>query len=89
MSNFHNNNKPVKTLNNQSSLLLKPSKNLKLLVSRFNVSPVDDWKWPQNVVQSKYYDTHELKTVKIPNKDKSLVLFHRYACSLNKNFDDL
>ena len=27
--------------------------------------------------------------MKIPNKDKSLTLFDRNACSLNKNFDDL
>ena len=29
VSNFHNNNKPVKTLNNESSVLLKSSENLK------------------------------------------------------------
>ena len=36
LSNFHNNNKPDKTLNNEGSLLLKPSQNLKLLVNQFN-----------------------------------------------------
>ena len=30
------NNKPVKTLNNESSLLLKPSENLILLLNQFN-----------------------------------------------------
>ena len=60
VSNFHNNNKPVKTLNNESSLLLKPSENLKLLVNQFNnnASPEDNTD-PENVVQSKYYDIDE------------------------------
>ena len=35
VSNFHNNNKPVKTLSNESSLLLKPSENLKPLENQF------------------------------------------------------
>ena len=30
------NNKPVKTLNNESSLLLKPSENLNFLLNQFN-----------------------------------------------------
>ena len=56
MSNFHNNKKPVKTLNNESSLLLKASGNLKFLVDKFNnVSPEDNTD-PENVVQFKYYD---------------------------------
>ena len=44
VSNFHNNDKPVKTLNNETSLLLKPSENLKLLVNQFNnnASPEDN-----------------------------------------------
>ena len=90
VSNFHHNNKPVKTLNNESSLLLKLSENSKLLVNQFNnsASP-EDTTDPENVVHSKYYDTDELQTMKIPNKDKSLALFHKNACSLNKNFDEL
>ena len=36
ISNFYNNNKLVKTLNNKNSLLLKPSDNLKLIVKQFN-----------------------------------------------------
>ena len=90
VSNYHNNNKPVKTLNNESSLLLKPSENLKLLVNQFNnnASPEDNTD-PEDVVQSKYYDIDELQTMKIPNEGNSLALFHINACSLNKNFDDL
>ena len=88
--NFHNNNKAVKTLNNESSLLLKPSENLKLLVNQFNnnTSPEDNTD-PQDVVQCKYCDINELKTMKIPNEVKSLPLFHINVCSLNKNFNDL
>ena len=44
---------------------------------------------PEDVVQSKYYHLDELQTMKIPNEDKSLTLFHINPCSLNKNFDDL
>ena len=76
VNNFHNNNKPGKT-NTEGSLLLKPSENLKLLVNQFNnnASPEDNTD-PENVVQSKYYDIDELQTMKIPNKDKSLSLYH-------------
>ena len=89
VSNFHNNNNSGKT-NTEGSLLLKPSENLKLLVNQFNnnASPEDNTD-PENVVQSKYYDIDELQTMKIPNKDKSLALFHINACSLNKNFNEL
>ena len=41
-SNFHNNNKPLKALNNQSSLLLKLSLILKLLVNLFNNATAED-----------------------------------------------
>ena len=89
VSNFRNNNKPGKT-NIEGSLLLKPSENLKLLVNQFNnnASPEDNTD-PENIAQSKYYDIHELKTMKVPNKDKSLALFHINACSLNKTFNEL
>ena len=82
-SNFHNNNKPVKALNNESSLLLKPLENFKLLVNQFNNASPKDNTDPENVVQSKYYDIDELQNMKIPNKDKSLTLFHINACSLS------
>ena len=89
VSNFHNNNKPVKTLNNESSLLLKPSENLKILVNQFNnnASPEDNTD-SENVVQSKYCDIDQLQTMKIHSEDKSLALFQINACSLNKYFDD-
>ena len=44
VNNFHNNNKAIKTLNNESSLLLRPSENLKVLLNQFNnnASPEDN-----------------------------------------------
>ena len=56
-----------------SSLSLKPSSNLELLVNQF----------------IKYYDIEEMNNIKIPHKNKALSLFHINACSLNKNFDDM
>ena len=55
-----------------------------------NASPEGDTD-PEKVVQSKYYDIDELQTMimKMPNKDKSLALFHINACYLNKNFNEL
>ena len=44
---------------------------------------------PNNVVECRYYDTEEIQTLKIPNKNKSLSMFHINTCSLSKNFDDL
>ena len=41
------------------------------------------------MIQSKYYDIDELQQLKIPNKEKSLSLFHINSCSLNKNFEEL
>ena len=88
LTNFLNNNKPVKTLNNESSVLLKPSENLKFLVNQFNDASPEDNTDPENVVQSKYFDIDELQNMKMPQKNKSLALFHKNSCSLIKNFDD-
>ena len=40
-------------------------------------------------LQAKYYDFDNMHNTKIPHKNKLLHLFHKNACSLNKNFDDL
>ena len=56
VSNFRNNKKPVKTLNNGSSLLLKASGNLNFLVDQSNNASPEDNTDPENVVQLKYYD---------------------------------
>ena len=65
VSNFNSNNKPVKTLNNASSSLLKPSENLMPLVNQFNNASPEDNTDPENVVQFKYYDTNKLQNIKI------------------------
>ena len=72
-----------------SSLLLKPSSNLGLLVNQFNNATPENGNDPKKIASSKYYDTDEMHTIEIPHKDKPLYLFHINACSLSKNFDDL
>ena len=42
-----------------------------------------------NVVNSKHYSIHQIQSLKIANKNKSLSMLHINACSLNKNFYDL
>ena len=72
-----------------SSLLLKPSSNLKLLVNQFNSATPENGNDPEKIASSKYCDIDEMHNIKIPHKNKPLSLFHINACSLNKNFDDL
>ena len=74
-----------------SSLSLKPSSNLELLVNQFNNATPENSNDPEKVCSSKYYDIEEMHNIEIPHthKNKSLSLFHINACSLNKNFDDL
>ena len=72
-----------------SSLSLKPSSNLELLVNQFNNATPENSNDPEKISSSKYYDIEEMHNIEIPHKNKSLSLFHINACSLNKNFDDL
>ena len=72
-----------------SSLSLKPSSNLELLVNQFNNATPENNNDPEKICSSKYYDIEEMGNIEIPHKNKSLSLFHINACSLNKNFDDL
>ena len=58
VSDFQNNNKPVKTLNNKSLLSLNPSENSKILVNQFNNASQEDNIDPKNA-------THEWFTYKI------------------------
>ena len=69
-----------KICNYNSSLSLKHSSNLELLVNKFNYAT------PEN---GNGYDIDEMHNIKIPHKNKLLSLFHINACALNKNFDDL
>ena len=72
-----------------SSLLLKPSPNLELLVNKFNNATPENNNDPEKISSSKYCVIDEMHNLKIPHKNKSLSLFHINACSLNKYFDDL
>ena len=40
-------------------------------------------------MNSNYYDIDQIQTLKFPEKNKSLSLFHINACPLSKNFDEL
>ena len=72
-----------------SSLSLKPSSNLELLVNQFNNATPENCNGPEKISSSKCYDIEEMHNIEIPHKNKSLSLFHINACSLNKTFDDL
>ena len=67
-------NNETKNLN--SSLLLKPPRDLTLLCNQFKNAIPENRSDPENVVQSKYYDIDELQKLTIPNKENSLSLFH-------------
>ena len=73
----------------QNSSLLKLSPNLELLVNQFNNAIPENSNNPKNTSSSKYYDSNKMLNIKIPNKNKSLSLFHINANSFDKNFDDL
>ena len=72
-----------------SSLSLKPSSNLELLVNQFNNATPENSNDPEKISSSKYYDIEETHNIEIPRNNKWLSLFHLNACSLNKNSDDL
>ena len=72
-----------------SSLILKLSSNLELLVNQFNNATTENGNGSEKIASSKYYDIDEMHKIKIPHKNKPLSLFHINACSLNKNSDDL
>ena len=71
-------------MKNDNKIEFKPS--LSLLFNQFNDIPrTHDHKDPENIVRCKYYDLKELQSMKIPNKNSCLSLFHIKTCSLNKN----
>ena len=74
---------------NNSSLSLKPSSKLELLINQFNNATPENGNDPENITSSKYYDIDEMHNIEIPHQNKSLSLFHINACSLDKTFDDL
>ena len=73
-----------------NNLVLKPPAGLSSLFNQFNnMLQTHDHKDPENVVRCKYYDLEEVQSMKIPNKNSCLSLFHINTCSLNKHFEDL
>ena len=58
-----------------SSLLLKPSANLGLLVNQFNNATPENGNDPEKIASSKYYDIDEMHNFEIPHKNKPLSLF--------------
>ena len=77
------------TLNSASTLVLKQPANLSQIINQFNdINENNSNKDPDNAVKCRH-DIEEIQTLKIPNKSKSLSMFHINTCSLSKNFDDL
>ena len=77
-------------MNNTSTLVLKLPANLSQLFNQLNnITENHTNRDPDNVVKCRYYDIEEIQTLNIPNKSKSLSMFHINTCSLSKNFDDL
>ena len=78
------------SMNSTSMLVLKQAANLSQLFIQFNnITESHTNKDPDNVVKCRYYHIEEIQTLNIPNKSKSLSVFHMNTCSLSKNFDDL
>ena len=48
-----------------SSLLLKPSSNLELLVNQFNNATPENGNDPEKIASSKYYDIDEMHNIEI------------------------
>ena len=66
----------------------KPPKSLSHLLIEFNSFSSDINNTPENVINSNYYDTDQLQTLKEFTDKSSLSLFHLNTCSLSKNIDD-
>ena len=79
----------ITPLKKSSSLSIKASSNLKLLLNKFNNATQKSSNDPGKISSSIYYDIVETHDIEIPHKNKSLSLFHITACFLNKHFDDL
>ena len=60
-----------------SSLLLKPTPDLEILINQFNNAIPENNNDPENI-SSKYYDIDEIHNVEIANKNKSVIV--PYKC---------
>ena len=77
-------------MNSASTLVLKQPANLSQLFNQFNnITENHTNRDPDNVMKCRYFDIEEIQTLKIPNKRKSLSMFHINECFLIKNFEDL
>ena len=65
-----------------SSLSLKPSPNLELLVNHFNSATPENSNDRKNIFSSKYCDIGQVHNIKISHKKKLLTLVHINAFSL-------
>ena len=74
--------------NDNNTLKLNPTPNLKLLFNQFHeLTAESNKKNPEDFISCSNLDVDEIQKMKIePN---SLSLFHINSCSLNKNFEDL
>ena len=54
--------------NHNSSLSLKPSSNLELLVNQFNNATPENNNGPEKICLFKYYDIEEMGNIEIPHK---------------------
>ena len=70
----NNNNDNSKSKNSNSSVILTPP-DLAPLFNQFSNAIPENNSDPENVIQSKYYNTDELQQLKIPNKEKSFPFF--------------
>ena len=55
-----------------SSLSLKPSSDLEILVNQFNDATPETGNGPVKIASSKYYDTYQMYNIEIPHKNKWL-----------------
>ena len=72
-----------------SSLSLKSSSNLELLVNKVHNSTPENSNDPEKTSSFNSYDIKEMHNIEILHNNKLLSLLHINACSLNRNFDDL
>ena len=71
-----------------SSLLLKTSSNLELLVNQFNNASPESTNDPEKISSSNYREIEKMHDIEKPLKNKSVSLFNINTCSLNKNFNN-
>ena len=79
----------IEISNKNSSVLLKGLPNLALLFNQFNNSLPEQQIDLENVMNSRYFDIDQMRSLTFTKKEKSLSFFHINACSLKKKIDDL